>query len=123
MQASGSRADHSNRLRWWIRLWCVVGVVLVSCGWFIDSPGRTACHQFDAAVEEWREGTLGTFDLVKRLYEAGSHAESAGPEIARASANLVAALDTFSLTRLAVNIELMDEACVDAGYLGPLGPI
>lgn len=98
-------------------------MVLVSCGLFGSSPGRTACHQFDSAVEAWREGTLRTFDLVKRLNEADSHAQAAAPKIARASANLVAALETFSSTRIELNIELMDEACVEAGYLGPLGPI
>ena len=103
--------------------WSVVGVAFVSCGLLGGSPGRTACHQFDRAIEEWREGTLRTFDLGKRLNEVDSHARFAEPQIARASANLVAALDTFSLTRLELNIALMDEACVDAGYLGPLGPI
>lgn len=90
---------------------------------FGDSPGRTACHQFDSAITEWRKGTLGTFDLVKRLYEADSHAEPAEPSIGRPSANVVAARDIFSPPRLKVTIELMDGACVDAGYLGPLGPI
>ena len=123
MQSLETSAAPAKRLPWLVPLLCVVGVALVSCGLFGDSPGRTACHQFDNAMTEWREGNLETFDLVKRLYEADSHAESAEPRIARASANMVAALDTFSPPRLELTIELMDEACVDAGYLGPLGPI
>ena len=65
------------------------------------------------------EGTLRTFALVNRSYEADSHAESADPGITRASANVVAALDTFPPLRVKVTKEMVNEACADAVFGSP----